>query len=204
MALPKPRWTEVEYLAFERSSEERHEFIDGEVVAMSGASERHNRIVMNTSNSLYNQIGDRPCSVYATDMRVQVRVGARRQYTYPDVVVVCGAVELAGDDFQDTLLNPTVIIEVLSPSTEAYDRGKKFTRYQTLESLQEYILIAQDSIQIDRYLRQPDKQWLLLSTQSGEGEIELPSIGCTVRAPEVYRNVKFDEAASEEYADNDL
>lgn len=99
MALAKPCWTEAEYLAFERASEERHEFIDGEVIAMSGDSERHNRIVGNSFASVYNQIADRPCSAYASNMRVQVRVGTRRQYTYPDVVVVCGAVELTKDDF---------------------------------------------------------------------------------------------------------
>jgi Uma2 family endonuclease len=135
-------------------------------------------------------------------MRVQVRVGTRRQYTYPDVVAVCGAVELTTDDLQDTLLNPTVIIEVLSPSTEAYDRGKKFTRYQTLESLQEYVLISQDSSQIDRYLRQPDNKWLLTVMQSSEGQIELTSIGCALKTADVCRNVKFDTSEGGEGADD--
>lgn len=188
-SLPKQRFTEAEYLAFERASSEKHELIDGEIVAMTGASERHNRIVTNVSASFYNQIGERSCSVYSSDMRVRV---SSRQYTYPDIVVVCGETVLADDDYIDVLLNPTVIIEVLSPSTELYDRGRKFTLYRKLPSLQEYILISQDHIQIERYVRQPDNLWLLADTERADGKMILTSIDCILSAKDVYRRVQFE------------
>jgi Uma2 family endonuclease len=193
-SLPKQRWTEAEYLAFERASKEKHELIDGEIVSMTGASEPHNRIVTNVSVSLYNQIGDRPCSVYTSDMRVRI---SRRQYTYPDITVVCGASVLAEDDYQDVLLNPTVIIEVLSPSTQGYDRGDKFTLYRTLPSLQEYVLISQHRIQIERYTRQPDNLWLFADTQQADGFLNLTSIACTLSAKDVYRRIQFENDLSD-------
>jgi len=193
-SLPKHRWTEAEYLAFERASKEKHEFIDGEIVSMSGASEPHNRIVTNVSVSLYNQIGERPCSVYTSDMRVRI---SRRQYTYPDVTIVCGVSVLAEDDDQDVMLNPTVIIEVLTPSTQGYDRGDKFTLYRTLPSLQEYVLISQNRIQIERYTRQPDNLWLFADTQQIDGFLSLTSIGCILSAKDVYRRIQFENDLSD-------
>lgn len=193
-ALPKQRWTEADYLKFDRSSDERYEFINGDIVAMSGGSERHARIIMNTAIDLGKQLEDRPCSVYGSDIRVRLLPG--RYYAYPDVTVVCGAVQLVSDEYRDILLNPTVIIEVLSPSTEAYDRGEKFARYRALESLQEYVLIAQDRAQIERYARQPNNDWVLSETQRLDGVIPLRSIGCELAAAAVYRNVQFDAGES--------
>jgi Uma2 family endonuclease len=193
-SLPKQRYTEEEYLAFERASTEKHELIDGEIVAMPGASERHNRIVTNVSASFYNQIGERNCSVYSSDMRVRV---SPRQYTYPDIVVVCGKSVLANDDYIDILLNPTVIIEILSPSTELYDRSSKFKLYRKLPSLQEYILIAQDHIQIERYVRQPDNLWLLAETEKADGNLTLSSIDCVLTVKDVYRRIQFETNLSD-------
>jgi Uma2 family endonuclease len=189
-ALPTSRFTEADYLKLDRSSEERYEFIDGEIVAMSGSSEPHARISVNAAVSLYAQIGDRPCSVYSSNLRVRLLPG--RHYVYPDVTVVCGEVQVVKDEYRDILLNPTVIIEVLSPSTEPYDRGMKFARYRALESLQEYVLIAQDCIQIERYTRQPNNEWVLSETQRIDGIIALPSINCELAAAAVYKNVQFD------------
>lgn len=187
VALPQKRWTVEEYLAFEASSEEKHEFIDGEIYSMSGASRAHNLICLNTGTVFNNQLENRPCEAYANEMRVRIR---QRNYLYPDLAIVCGEAEIEIDQLE-TLLNPTVIIEVLSPSTEAYDRGKKFLNYQTIESLQEYLLIAQDEPRIERYLRQADGQWLFSTTKGLEAELKLPSIGCTLALAKVYNKVKF-------------
>ncbi len=194
-SLPKQRYTEEEYLAFERASTEKHELIDGEIVAMTGASEHHNLITTSTLSSLFVQLHKKTCKVYPSDMRVRV---SRRQYTYPDITVLCGASVLADDDYHDTLLNPTIIIEVLSPSTEAYDRGSKFTLYRNLPSLQEYILISQDHIQIERYVRQPDQQWLLSEIKILDGVMELTNIGCTLSAADVYEQITFDNVIDDE------
>ena len=144
------RMTEAEYLAFERQSEAKHEFIDGEVIAMVGASRAHNLICVDLLRIISTHLRGKDCEVYSSDMRVKI---ARKKYTYPDVTIVCGAAQFADDEF-DNLLNPTVIIEVLSKTTEAYDRGKKFKSYRQLDSLQEYILVAQDSPHIERYFIQ--------------------------------------------------
>ncbi len=194
-ALPKIRWTEAEYLAFERASQDKHEFIDGEVLAMSGASKEHNIITGNVYSTLRAKLRGRGCSVYFSDVRV--RVSRRRDYVYPDVTVTCGTESFA-DDQKDTLLNPTVIIEVLSPSTERYDRGDKFERYRTIESFQEYILIAQDRILIEQHIRQPDDRWITTYVQQPDGVIELPSIGCQLSVAEVYEQITFEESPSDE------
>src|SRR5215211_3382177 len=143
--------TPEEYLAVERRSEVRSEYLAGEVFAMVGASKRHNLIVSNLIRVLGNQLLDRPCNVYPSDMRVKVsRIG---KYTYPDVVVACEEEEF-DDEERDTLLNPLVIIEVLSESTEAYDRGRKFEHYQYIESLTEYLLVSQEPYRVEQYVRQ--------------------------------------------------
>src|SRR5258708_7680372 len=134
-ALPEMTWTVERYLAFERESDLRHEYLNREIFALAGASLRHNLIAANTLASLHSQLRKRECTVYPSDMRLKVsRTGL---YTYPDLSVVCGTPQLE-DDHQDTLLNPTLIIEVLSPSTESYDRGKKFQHYRTVETLPNY------------------------------------------------------------------
>jgi Uma2 family endonuclease len=165
--------TAEEYLALERQSEEKHEFLEGEMFAMSGASAAHNDIVWNLAGILHAQLRGRPCRASIGDMRLQVT--ATGLYTYPDIVVVCGERRFAE---LDSLINPTLIIEVLSPSTEAYDRGKKFGHYRTIESLQEVVLVSQDRVGVERFSRQPQGDWLLSEAKRLEECMSLPSIGC--------------------------
>lgn len=188
-ALPHHPWTESEYLAFERQGDTRHEFIDGHVLAMSGASREHNLITSSTHFSLYGQLRGKGCELYQGDMRVHVP--ATRAYTYPDLVVVCGKPEFI-DENVDTLLNPTLIIEVLSPSTESYDRGKKFQNFWQIESLKEYVLIASDQPRIESFTRQGATKWLLTAAVGLEQTITLTSIGCTLSLAEVYEQVTFE------------
>jgi len=187
---PKPWYTPEEYLALERDSETKHEYFDGEIFAMAGATEPHVAIVTNLVISLGNQLKGRRCRVYSSDMRV--KVSATGLYTYPDLAIVCGEREFE-DDRRDTLLNPNVIIEVLSPSTEAYDRGKKFGHYRRIESLAEYLLVAQDTPRVERYLRQPDGDWLLHEAARMEDTVSLPTIHCELRLAEVFDGVDFAE-----------
>lgn len=187
-ALPEKHWTAEEYLAFERASAEKHEFVDGDVYLMTGASRSHNLIVVNTTAALHAQFRGRPCEVYASDMRV--RVGGHN-YVYPDVIVVCGEPQL--DDTQgDTLLNPTVMIEVLSPTTEQYDRGRKFHLYRRIEGLEEYVLIAQEMALIERYRRQEGGQWLYSDASAPDAALALDSIGARLALADVYDKVTFD------------
>lgn len=124
---------------------------------------------------------------------MRVKIGSNALYIYPDISVVCGEPEFE-DDFVDTLLNPTVIIEVLSPSTELYDRGRKFQHYRTLTSLQEYVLIAQDSYRVEHFIRQPNDEWLLSDAVTLDATIQLPSIQCQLALSDVYEKVTFEEA----------
>jgi Uma2 family endonuclease len=186
-AAAKTRYTPQEYLAFERKSPIKHEYRDGSVVAMAGASREHNLITGNLGCRLNTQLRDRPCEVYMCAMRVLVSWTGL--YTYPDVVAVCGAPRFE-DSEVDTLLNPNVIIEVLSETTEAYDRGKKFGHYRRLESLQEYVLVAQDEVRVERYTRQGD-EWILTELSSLEDTLRLESIGCTVSLREIYAKVEL-------------
>lgn len=187
---PKPWYTPEEYLALERDWETKHEYFDGEIFAMAGASEAHVAIVSNLVFALMGQLRDRPCKVYASDMRV--KVSATGLYTYPDLAMVCGEREFE-DGRRDTLLNPHVIIEVLSPSTEAYDRGKKFAHYRTLDSLMEYLLVAQDTPRVEQYVKQPDGDWLLHEATRLDEAIMLPTIRCELRLAEVYDGIDFAE-----------
>jgi len=184
------QWTEAEYLEMERASEIKHEYHQGEIYAMAGASEAHNLIALNTSASLHGQLRQSPCRTYQSDMRV--KVSAASLYTYPDVTVVCDDPQFE-DDGVDTLLNPTLIVEVLSPSTERYDRGKKFQQYRMLPPLQEYVLISQDAARIERYLR-VNEQWVLTDAVGLEAEIELESINCRLKLADVYERVEFKTA----------
>ena len=185
---PKPYLSPEDYLVIERSSEFKSEYFDGEIFAMSGASEAHNIIVTNTVIELGRQLKKRPCKLYANDMRV--KVSPTGLYTYPDLVIVCGQAQL-NDAHLDTLLNPILIIEVLSDSTEAYDRGRKFAHYRSLASLAEYVLIAQDRPQVESYRRQPDQHWLLTESRSLESVLRLDSIDCDLALAEVYDKVEF-------------
>jgi Uma2 family endonuclease len=175
-----------EYLAIERKAETKSEYVNGEIVAMTGASREHNLVVVNIAGEIRQQLRGRPCEMYANDMRV--RVPSTRLYTYPDLVVVCDEPQFE-DDYLDTLLNPTLIIEVLSESTEGYDRGKKFGFYRTIPSLAEYLLIAQDEHRIEQYAKQPDGRWLLSEYRSADDVAELAAIQCQLALKEVYDKV---------------
>ncbi len=191
-ALPDKRTVipEDEYLALERASAVKHEWIDGEIVAMTGASAAHNLICASTAFVLYAQLRQRACRLYLSDMRVKIQ--ATGLYTYPDLSVVCGDSQFS-DEQCDTLLNPTLIIEVLSPTTERYDRGKKFQHYRKQASLREYVLIAQDRPHIERYLRQTDDSWQLIDAHGIDASLTLVSIGCTLQLAEVYEQVSFNQ-----------
>lgn len=180
--------SEADYLASERESEVKHEFIDGRVYAMSGASEAHNLIAGSIYVSLYTQLRGRPCKIYPSDMKV--RTPSTRSYTYPDISVVCGDAQFDGD-LRDILLNPSVVIEVLSPNTERFDRGRKFQRYRELESLQEYVLVAQDSPHVERFARQDNGLWQLSEAHGLQASLPLTSIDCVLRLAEVYEQISF-------------
>lgn len=184
--------TEEEYLAFERSAEGRHEYADGEIFAMSGGSLAHATIIANLIRQVGNALEGRPCRVLSTDMRV--RIDASHRYVYPDCSVVCGRAELAGDQ-QDVLRNPRVIVEVLSDSTEAYDRGDKFRHYATLASLQEYVLASQKEPRIEVFTRLADGSWNLRAYGPGE-RAALRSIECAIEIDRVYAGVFAEDAAA--------
>ena len=185
---PKTYLTPEEYLAAERRNEYKSEYIDGETGAMTGASRKHNLVGVNITGELHRQLRGRPCELYANDMRV--RLPSKRVYTYPDLVVVCGEPQFEDDEL-DTLLNPTLITEVPSESTERYDRGRKFGFYRTVESLAEYVLVAQDEHRVEQYTKQPDGRWLLTDYRSTEDSVELASIECTLALREVYEKVEL-------------
>jgi Uma2 family endonuclease len=183
-------YTPEEYLARERLAERKSEYRAGRIVAMSGVSRAHNRITVNLGSELNQQLRRGPCEVYVADMRV--RVSRTGLYTYPDVVAACGDIQFE-DDQVDTLLNPVVVIEVLSPSTEAYDRGEKFAHYQRLDSLQEYVLVAQDMVRVERYVRHGD-QWVLTEYRELDEDLPLDAIGCRVGLRDIYERVRFPAA----------
>ena len=180
---PKTYLSPAEYLAIERQAAEKSEYFAGEMYAMTGASRKHNLITINTAAALLQQLKDNPCEVYASDMRV--RVPATDLYAYPDVVVACDEPQFE-DEHVDTLLNPLLIIEVLSPSTASYDRIKKFGYYRTISTLAEYLLIAQDEPKVEQYVRQADARWLLTDIALPEGIVELASIPCSLKLADVY------------------
>jgi Uma2 family endonuclease len=176
-----------EYLALERKSEIKNEYFAGEMFAMVGASRRHNLISANIIRVLGNQLLSGSCNVYPSDMRV--KASATGKYTYPDVVVACEP-EQFDDEEKDTLLNPVVIVEVLSESTEAYDRGKKFEHYQTIESLAEYILVAQEPYRVEQYVRQSGSEWKYSEYRHAADVVKLTSIGCEIALKDIYAKVE--------------
>ena len=184
----KYKLTADDYLALEREAEYKSEFYNGEIFAMAGASRVHVVVVSNLVRELGNQLKKRTCNVYSTDLRL--RVNATGLYTYPDVMVACGQ-EIFADDQKDTLLNPTVIIEVLSDSTKDYDRGGKFAHYRKLDSLQEYILVAQDESHIEQLVRQPDGSWIFSEINKLDATLRLNSIACEIATAEIFDKVDF-------------
>lgn len=183
----QPRVSVEEYLEMERTSEVRHEYYHGETFAMVGATEAHALIVTNLVLSLGTQLRDGPCRIYANDMRV--RVEETGLYTYPDLVAVCEEPVFLETEHRNTLLNPQLLVEVLSESTEAYDRGRKFAHYRNLASLRDYLLVAQDRAHIEHYERR-EGGWLLTEAVGLEATLELPSLGCELLVAEVYERVE--------------
>jgi Uma2 family endonuclease len=186
------RFTPQEYLARERNSPgSKSEYVNGHIYAMGGASLAHNRIVYNLAGELRNQIRGGPCSAVSNDMRV--KVPQTEMYTYPDVIVFCGEPRLEDDHF-DTLLNPTIIIEVLSPSTERYDRGDKWAHFRLIESLQMYVLLAQDQIRAETFMRRGD-EWVYAEASGEEGVLNLEAAGCSIPLGSIYELVEISGGA---------
>lgn len=190
-AAKEPFYTPEQYLALERKAPYKSEYHDGCIFAMTGASREHNLIAGNVHAAIHSQLRNRPCEAYVSDMRV--RVSAMDLYTYPDVVVACGGPQFE-DRKLDTLLNPKLIVEVLSDSTEAYDRGVKFKHYRRLASLQEYVIISQDKVLVERYTRQ-GAEWLLAESSDLKDVLRLASIECEVPLSEIYAKVEFPPAS---------
>jgi Uma2 family endonuclease len=180
--------TPDEYLAAERLSEYRSEYLDGGVYPMTGGTANHIRIVANLTNQFLNQLSDRPCDVFPNEMKV--RLQDSRKFFYPDVIVVCGELQYH-DSRKDIILNPGLVVEVLSPSTEAFDRGGKFQAYRTIESLKEYLLVSQGTPLIEQYVRSDDGKWTLITANGLETSLTLPSIECTLNLSAVYKRVEF-------------
>lgn len=180
--------TEAEYLEIERKAELKSEFFEGEMFAMSGGTRWHSLIGTNLARELGTRLKGHECIAYNADLRLKVKVTGL--YTYPDLSVVCGRPEML-DDEMDTLLNPSVIAEVLSDSTEAYDRGKKFEHYRQISTLQEYLLISQKEPRIEQFIRKPDGAWEFREAAGLESCLALPSLGVVLDLSEVFANVEF-------------
>lgn len=185
-AVPEQSLSLHEYFLLEEASETKHEYYQGACYAMSGGSVAHNLIVANVIGQLHAQLRGKSCAVYPSDLRLKVE--ATNLYTYPDASVICGPIRTA-DGRNDTVINPSVLIEVLSPSTEDYDRGKKFQHYRTIDTLQDYLIIAQDSPRIEHYTRQETHQWLLREFILIDEVIHLASIDCTLALAAIYEKV---------------
>jgi Uma2 family endonuclease len=199
MSLPRSYtpYSVEEYLALERESEDRHEYLDGEIHAMAGESPEHGSICTNISGQLYSQLRGKDCQVFSKDTKVesgptpQTSHATRGSYSYPDLVVVCGELKFR-DDHRDVLVNPTVIIEVLSPTTEAFDRGEKWIRYQTwLLTLSDYLLVSQSKRQIEHFHRRGGTEWRYSLVHGIEGSLSLDSIGCKLQLADVYDRIVF-------------
>lgn len=180
--------TPEEYLEIERRAECKSEYYQGEMYAMARAGWIHNLIAANTVAQLINGLRSKPCAATPSDMRVHIP--ATGLYTYPDVVVVCGEPQFL-DGRRDTVVNPTLLVEILSPSTEAYDRGRKAEHYRSISSLQAYLLISSDRVHVDLYTRQPAEQWLLTSAGSPGDSLDLDAVGYRLSLAELYDKVDF-------------
>lgn len=193
--MPHHTYTLEEYIEFDKNSAGRWEYFAGEVVDMAGGSLEHNQIVSNMVRVLGNQLTDQGCRVLSSDMRLKVPKAF--PYRYPDAVVVCDEPIIEELQGQQMLVNPLLIVEVLSASTEGYDRGFKFTAYQSIASFQEYVLVAQERPHITRYVRQADGHWLRSEVEGLEGVLQLVSLPCALALSDAYRLVNFPPRASE-------
>ena len=190
MRLPEslPRSTEAEYLATERAAEFKSEFFDGEIFAKAGGTPQHSLIATNLGAEFRNRLKASSCVPYNADLRIKVE--ATGLYTYPDLSVICDALRFAqGTD--DTVVNPSLLVEVMSPSTEAYDRGKKFEHYRQIPTLKEYLLVSQREPRIEQFIRQPGDHWLLVEAAGLERSLELPSLRISISLAEVFLKVSF-------------
>jgi len=188
-AVPKKKYTEAEYLELERASDVKHEFYNGEIFAMAGASRQHNELKENLGGEIFNRLKGGPCRTYGSDQRVKVeRTGL---YAYPDYVIVCGAPQFEQLGGLDVLLNPQVVFELLSETTEKNDRGLKFLHYRRLPSMREYVLVSQDRKQLERYVRQPDDTWLLTVFDDPMGEFTLATVPVSIPLADIYRDVEL-------------
>lgn len=192
LAQPVPRLTETEYLARERTAESKSEFHDGEVFAMSGGSLAHSLIATNLAAEFRRALRDRPCVPYNSDLRVKVE--ATGLLTYPDLSVICGPARFV-DDEGDTVANPTVLAEVLSDSTESYDRGAKFRNYVQISTLREYLLVSQREPRIEQFARQEDGRWLWREAVGLEATVEMPSLQIRIALAEVFAKVQFESVS---------
>jgi Uma2 family endonuclease len=194
--LQKKLYTVAEYLEFERQAEERHEFIDGEIRAMAGESPKHSAINVNVIFEVMSDLTDTPYQVFSPNMKIRSgeKIGPHSNkgvFSYADLTVVCGEPEFH-DEFGDVLVNPTVIFEILSPSTESFDRGEKFRRFRTYNpSLTDDVLTSQSQPLIEHFEHQPNGQWLMTEIKGLENELHLTSIGCRLKLTEVYKRVNF-------------
>ena len=188
-ALQQTSITPEQYLEIEFQADHKSEYFAGQMYAMAGALPAHVLLVTNLVTELNMQLRRRPCGVYSTDLKV--RVSETGLFTYPDVIVVCGELELLGKR-KDVLLNPTVLVEVLSDSTELYDRTGKFEHYRRLRSLQSYLLVSQKTMRVELYERQANNQWLLTVSEGEEGTLAISSIGCTLANVDIYNKVALE------------
>lgn len=188
-AVPEQYLTLDDYIALEESSGIKHEFFEGTAYAVTGASPAHHLIAANVIGSLRAQLRGKSCRLYSSDQRFKVE--ATGLFTYADASVVCGPAQFA-DAPKHTMTNPTVLVEILSPSTESSDRGKKFQHYRKLESLRAYLLIAQDSMHVELYIRQEQNRWLLIEFTEPEATVPLEAIGCSMAIKDIYEDIEFE------------
>jgi len=186
------RLSEADYLRAERQAESRSEYFQGEVFAMAGGNSAHSSIAGNVLAGLWNQLKATDCVIYNSDM--EVKVEATGLLTYPDVSVACGERRFL-DEHEDVLLNPILIVEVLSDSTEGYDRGKKFENYRQIPSFQEYLLVSQKEPRVEQFIRQANGEWILKEAVGLEAEVKLPSLCIALRLAEVFAKIKFTPVA---------
>ncbi len=190
MSLPQTlrRLTQSEYLEIERAAEFKSEFFEGEVFAMAGGTPQHSLIATNLAAEFNNRLKSHPCIPYNADLRIKIEGTAL--FTYPDLSVICGPLQFA-EGTDDTVVNPTLLVEVLSDSTEAYDRGKKFEHYRQIGTLQEYLLVSQKEPRIEQFVRQTDGRWLLNEAAGLDASLELPSLRISLSLAEVFAKVNF-------------
>ena len=187
-SLPQPRYTPEQYLEMDRKAEYRSEYVSGEILAMAGASREHNRITINIGTSLLTQLRGGSCEPFTTDLRVKGHTTGA--FLFPDVVVGCGPLEFE-DASLDILLNPVVLMEVLSPTTESSDRGWKFAHYRQLATLTDYVMLSQYQPLVEHYARNPDNQWVLTELRGLSSILRLPSLGCELLLADIYERVEF-------------